>query len=62
MAINNINWNALNTLNGVINNACAICNEQNKKAADMIPAPFKFTGNVKVKLDVHVDSLREMPS
>ena len=33
-----------------------------KKAADMIPAPFKFTGNVKVKLDVHVDSLREMPS
>ncbi len=29
MAINNINWTALNTLNGVINNACAICNEQN---------------------------------
>ena len=29
MAINNINWTALNTLNGVINNALDICNEQN---------------------------------
>ncbi len=31
------------------------------KAKELIPDAFKFTGNVKVKLDVHVDTLVEMP-
>ena len=31
------------------------------KAKDLIPDAFKFTGNVKVKFDVHVDSLVDMP-
>ena len=31
-----------------------------KKAADMIPDDFKFTGSVDVNFNLHADSLREL--
>ena len=38
----------------------ATISDRFKKAADMIPEPYKFTGDVDVSLKLHVNELQEL--